>query len=148
MDIDEFMKNNSVKSKKNVMKWVDEGLIPGTKVSKDGELIFSKYARAPYTATRAKTTGAIYKSIIKGCYQRKGVCAKLYGIPEEEFDIYIEYAQQEQLIEVKTDGNCKFYFATPKCEEFLKKPKIPSALIDIISSIAIKGATELLNKDM
>ena len=117
MTIDEFMDSFGIKRKSTVVKWLEKDLIPGSYMNDDNEWVILKLARPPYTRARAKTANAIYTSIVKACNLRKGVCSKLYKIPEEEFEEYITNLKKAGLISTEKDKGTTFYFATPKRSE-------------------------------
>ena len=56
----------------------------------DGEYYISEYSKPPYTSARARNCTSIYKSIVEACEKRKIVCAKLYKLNGDEFNLYIE----------------------------------------------------------
>ncbi len=68
MTIKEFMNSFDLKNENTVMKWIKAGYIPGAyKDDESNEYFIPSLARPPYTKARAKTTDAIYKSIVKAC---------------------------------------------------------------------------------
>ena len=141
MTIDEFMKLYNIKNAGKVEKWIEEGLLPGTYKNNKNEWILSKYAHPPYTESRAKKASAIYKSIVNGCNKRKGICAQLFHLTEEEFEIYIYNLKKAGLITVKKDQGYKFYFATPISESYLNnqtglKKIIRTIMTDTIDALA------------
>lgn len=152
MTIQEFMESNKLKSKKTVEKWLDDGLIPGSRKNENKDWTIPEMARPPYTQKRAKSAPAIYTSIVKACIQRLGVCAKLYGISEIEFNVYIECLEKEGLIAVKTVDDIPYYFATPKSETLTSRKgwekRIKSVLCKIVEATALgitKGTIEGLS---
>ena len=91
MKIKEFMNLFDLKNESTVIKWIKDGYIPGAYINEESnEYFIPDLARPPYTKARAKTTNAIYKSIVKACINREGVCAKLYKLNEVEFQVYIK----------------------------------------------------------
>ncbi|MBE5969429.1 MAG: hypothetical protein E7242_04275 [Lachnospiraceae bacterium] len=141
MKMEEFMGTNNLKNKKTVEKWIEDGLIQGMDQDEKGEWIFSKYAKPPYTEARAKTAYSIYVSIVKGCNKRKGICSKLYGMSEEEFSVYINNLQKEDLISVIEDRGCKFYFPTTKSKGFINNEKGLRKYLKEVLGIIIKNLT-------
>lgn len=113
MTIEEFMTSFNISKRSTIERWLEEDLIPGSRRNKQGEWDLSKFARPPYTKARARKASSIYISIVDGCNQRKCVFAKLYKIPQEEFQIYIDQLIRASLISVKRDRGVEFYFATP-----------------------------------
>ena len=146
MNINEFIECYGIKNQKTVLKWLEEGLIPGAKKNKNGDWNIPTLARPPYTKARAKTTGAIYISIVEACNKRQSVCAKLYKIPETEFAEYISNLKKLDLISVRKEKGVEFYFATPLSEKYLNNKKgltqfINSSIKTIVSSVA-EGVTK------
>ena len=143
MTIEEFMERNTIKNRKTVEKWIEDGLLPCAKKNKKDEWVLSEYALPPYTASRAKhskTACAIYKSIVTGCNQKRSVCAKIFGISDAEFKVYVDNLKKEGLIEVKKDKGCKFYFATSRSKEYLDNQNGLKKLIITLFPFAIEAA--------
>ena len=146
MNINEFVECYEIKSQKTVIKWLEAGLVPGAKKDKSGNWSIPSLARPPYTKARAKTAGAIYISVVEACNRRKGVCAKLYKIPETEFAEYIANLKKMDLISVRKEKGVEYYFATPLSEKYLDNKKgltqfINSSIKTIVSSVA-EGVTK------
>ena len=145
MTIKEFMSNFGLKNQKRVLKWIADDLIPG--VSKDpqtAEYFIPEYSRPPYTKARAKTTTAIYKSIVSACIKRRSVCAKLYHISNDEFQKYISDLSENGYIDIKIHDNVPCYYANLKSPEFVssKSPmELLQSCIAVASEAAAKGAT-------
>jgi len=133
-------------SEKQVLAWIDKGWIPGTIMDQETRAWrLPENARPPYTGARAKSTGAIYQSIVRACVKRKGVCAALYGLNESEFRFYIGQLEEAGFISVDRQWNPPSYYATLKSEEFLKSRKPSKALqaaLEKISEAAAKGMAE------
>ena len=145
MTITEFMNLFDLKNENTVIKWIEDGYIPGVyKDDESNEYFIPDLARPPYTKARAKTTNAIYKSIVKACIDRKGVCAKLYKLNEVEFQIYIRDLSDAGYIHIESHNNIEYYFATNKSKEFLKSTKpqeLIRSCIGLIAENAAKGIT-------
>lgn len=145
MTITEFMDSFELKNKDTVLKWINEGYIPGAKKDiETNEFFIPELSRPPYTKARAKTTDSIYKSIVKACIKRKGICAKLYKLSELEFQVYIQELSQAGYIRVEVQNNIKYYFATSKSSEFVKnsKPqKLLESCLGMITECTAKGIT-------
>ena len=140
MTIDEFMDSFNINKKSIVLKWLESNLIPGS--YKNGEWVIMNLARPPYTRARAKNASSIYISIVKACNMRKGVCAKLYKITEEEFDVYIAELMKAGLIITKKECETNYYFATPKSESFIKDDKGLKKYINSICKTVIVAISE------
>lgn len=82
--------------------------MPGAYKLDNEEYYISEYSKPPYTSARARNCTSIYISIVKECEKRKSVCAKLYGLNEDEFNIYIEQLVDKNIIEKQTHDNCDF----------------------------------------
>lgn len=144
LTIEEFANNNDVK-RKTVIKWIEQEYIPGANIENN---YIPNRALPPYSEARARTSKAIYKSILDAVRKRRYVLPKLYNITQEEFDVYIEQLEKEGLIEVKVFDNIEYYYATYKLihsdEEDLKKTirnilRIAVTAIPTISTIAAHG---------
>lgn len=146
MSIFEFMQKYNIKNQKKVIEWLNNNYIPGTKLI-NNNWILPQESRPPYTEARAKTTTAIYKSIVTACIKRKGVCAKLYKITESEFQKYISDLNTAGYISVNNIDGIDYYFATLKSDEFIKS-KSPEKLIEEclknVVELAAKGVTSAI----
>lgn len=145
MTIEDFMNNFGLKRRKQVLKWIENDLIPGVvKDSQTFEYIIPECARPPYTQARATTTTAIYKSIVSACIKRKGICAKLYHISDTEFSKYIEDLSESGYIDIKMYNGIPCYYANLKSQDFVssKSPlELLQSCIAVASEAAVKGAT-------
>ncbi len=145
MTIKEFMNLFDLKNESTVIKWIKYGYIPGAyRNEESNEYFIPDLARPPYTKARAKTTNAIYKSIVKACINREGVCAKLYKLNEVEFQVYIKDLAAAGYIRIELHNNIEYYFATNKSNEFLKSKKsqeLVKSCIGFITESAVKGIT-------
>lgn len=119
MNIKEFAEEYGIKNEKKIISWIDKGILPGAYKLENGEYYISKYSKPPYTSTRARNCTAIYTSIVKACENRKSVCAKLYKLNEDEFNLYIEQLVEQNIIVKRTQDNSDFYYATPNSRKFL-----------------------------
>ena len=108
MTIECFAKNNNRKIE-TVLKWIYEGLIPGSSVDKN---YVPESAREPYTDARAKSTEAIYCSIVNASNNRKHVTHKTYGLCENEFISYINRLINAGLIERRVEDGITYYDVT------------------------------------
>ena len=136
MNVSEFMQANGLRNRATVMKWLEAGLVPGAE-QRSGEWEIPPLARPPYTKARAKTAAAVYVSIIEACNSRKGVCAKLYKMPAEEFDTYIACLEKEGLITVREDGGVKYYYSTPDSMKYVDDRKGLEKLVKKLSPILL-----------
>ena len=145
MTIKEFMNLFDLKNESTVIKWIKDGYIQGAyRDEKANEYFIPNLARPPYTKARAKTTDAIYKSMVKACIKRKGVCAKLYKLDDIEFLAYILDLAEAGYIRNEVQNNIEYYFATSKSQEFIKcaKPQdILKSYIGVVTECAAKGIT-------
>ena len=145
MTIKEFMNLFDLKNESTVIKWIKDGYIPGAYINEESnEYFIPDLARPPYTKARAKTTNAIYKSIVKACINREGVCAKLYKLNEVEFQVYIKDLADAGYIRIELHNNIEYYFATYNSNEFLKSKKpqeLVKCSIGLIAESAAKGFT-------
>lgn len=140
MSIQEFMDRNNIKSHKKVLNWLNKGLISGAYMNKKGNWVIHELARPPYTRARAKTADSIYISIVEGCNRKKGVCAKLYNISDDEFNVYISNLKKAGLITVKRRKGVEFYFATTKSQAYIDDKKGLKKYLKEIGMIALKSA--------
>ena len=124
MTIDDFMDNYNIKSRKKVIKWISEDLIPGAILSTG---YIPNSARPPYTQARAKKADAIMYSIVKASRKRYHVLPKIYKICPDEFEGYIRQLVNAELIIVRTTDNINYYDVTLKVNKCKQK--------DIISII-------------
>lgn len=145
MTIKEFMNLFDLKNESTVIKWIKDGYIQGAYINEESnEYFIPDLARPPYTKARAKTTNAIYKSIVKACINREGVCANLYKLNEVEFQVYIKDLADAGYIRIELHNNIEYYFATNKSNEFLKSKKpqeLIKSCIGLITESAVKGIT-------
>lgn len=149
MTITEFMDLFKLRNEDTVISWINKGYIPGTrKDAKTGAFIIPELARPPYTKARAKTSNSIYKSIVKACINRYGVCAKLYGLTDTEFQVYIQDLHNAGYIHIETRDNIDYYFATSKSNEFLNSSKPQELFKDCVESITKGITTACLEKAM
>lgn len=143
MTIDDFMNNFNLKSKKQVIKWIENDLIPGTeKDPQTSEYFIPECARPPYTQARAKTATAIYKSMVSACIKRRGICAKLYHISDAEFSKYVNDLSEYGYIDIKTYNGIPCYYATLKSQDFMSsKPpiKFMQSCVSVVSEAIAKG---------
>ncbi|MBR4658711.1 MAG: hypothetical protein IKP26_05595 [Clostridia bacterium] len=136
MTVSEFMQANGLKRRATVIKWLESGWVPGAVKSGD-EWDIPRLARPPYSRARAKTASAVYVSIIEACNERRGVCAGLYRMPEEEFDSYIACLEKEGLIAVREEAGVKYYYSTPDSMKYVDDRKGLEKLIKKLSPIIL-----------
>lgn len=147
MNIKEFAEKYKIKNEKKIVNWIDRGILPGAYKLDDGEYYISEYSKPPYTSARAKNCTAIYVSIVKACEKRKSVCAKLYKLNEDEFNLYIEQLVEKNIIEKRTHDNCDFYYATLNSKLFLENKKYRNKVLQSVTTTILSNmATVVLNK--
>lgn len=115
MTIDAYMVRYHIKRKETVIKWILNRYIPGANLASN---YIPDSARVPYTATRARTAQAIYKSIVKAAEQCKHIVPELYEITKDEFDGYIRRLVQGGYIEIRISDDVEYYDATLKSASF------------------------------
>lgn len=142
MTIQNFMKLYSIKREKTVNQWIINGLIPGVRTKpQTNEIIIPDNARPPYTKARAKSSTAIYKSIVNACIERIHVCASLYKISSNEFNHYINDLENAGFIKSEVIDDITYYYATIKSDEFAKS-KSPIALLQECLKVTIESAAK------
>ncbi len=132
MTIKEFMKNNGLKHRSTVEKWINDELIPNASIEND---YIPNSARIPYTKARAKKAESIYRSILKACRERKHVLPKIYKMSLEEFNQYINQLENVGLISRRIEDGVEYYdislYALKLKEEEINKK------ITTISNLAV-----------
>lgn len=137
MTINKFMIMNKIRRKDTVKKWINQGYLPGTTYNEETkEYDIPDGSFVPYTECRAKTARSIYNSIVTASNNRKYVCAKLYGISEEEFRVYIENLEEEKIIK-----SIEFYGSFHYIPKYDPNDKKVSEAINRIMSNAVVIAT-------
>lgn len=106
MTIKEFMRNNGLKNRSTVEKWINDELIPNASIEND---YIPNSARVPYTKARAKKAESIYRSILKACRERKHVLPQIYKMSSEEFNQYINQLENAGLINKRTEDGVEYY---------------------------------------
>ena len=134
MNTEEFMKRYGLKNRKTVLKWLESGLVNGAR-KEDGQWSIPERAWPPYTGCRAKNSTAIYVSMIEACIKRRGVCAKLYNMNEEEFEVYVSNLEKEELITVVEENGAKYLYATTKSDGFVSDRKGLRRLIEKLEPV-------------
>lgn len=152
MNIAQFVKESG-KEIVTVKKWLRDGIVPGARVE-NNKWVFSDLAMPPFTSTRPKKGDAtsIRKSIIKAALNHKSTCAKLFHLPEEVFNLYVEDLEKHGLITVKTDPlfpGDKFIFTSMKTDEYLKEHGLfgKDGFLTTITSKTIEAAVSALIKN-
>ena len=150
MTIKEFMNLFDLKNESTVIKWIKDGYIQGAyRDEKANEYFIPNLARPPYTKARAKTTDAIYKSMVKACIKRKGVCAKLYKLDDIEFQAYIQDLAEAGYIRIEVQNNIEYYFATIKAKSLLNVLNLKiylKAILVSLQSVQLKVSPALILK--
>lgn len=109
MTIEQFMNNNSIKRRKRVEKWIENGYIPNASLENN---YIPNSARLPYVEARAKNAKGIYHSIIHATMLRKHVVPELYKISEDEFETYIHNLIDSGVIRIRTEDEVRYYDIT------------------------------------
>lgn len=134
MTIEEFMKEHNLKHKSTVIKWLNNDYIPGA--TKQGNVwIIPNSARIPYTKHNIKsnaTMESIWNSITKGCNRRQHVSAKIYKLPEDDFNYCIDLLTQNGYINSVVKDGITYYNITEKYIHNLNKPIHINININII----------------
>ena len=116
MTITQFSEKHKKKIE-TVLKWIYDGLIPQASVDND---YVPDSARIPYRSN-AKNADSIYESIVRASSEQKHVCAKTYGLCEQEFLGYIERLVDAGLIVKRNTDNVTYFDATLSAGEIKRK---------------------------
>lgn len=147
--------NESGKTMPTVKQWLLKGIVPGAKLI-DNKWVISDLAMPPYTNGRPHKENAtsIRKSIIKAALKHQSTCARLFGLPDQIFNLYVEDLENRGLIRVMTDPlfpGDRFILTTLKTDEYLQDRGIlgKDGLLTKITSKAIEAAvSELIKQTM
>lgn len=147
--------NESGKTMSTVKQWFLKGIVPGVKLI-DNKWVISDLAMPPYTSGRPHKENAtsVRKSIIKAALKHQSTCARLFGLPDQVFNLYVEDLENRGLIRVLTDPlfpGDKFILTTLKTDEYLQDRGIlgKDGLLTTITSKAIEAAvSELIKQNM
>lgn len=139
MTIEQFA-NRSGKKIEIVLKWIYDGLIPQASVDND---FVPDSARVPYRSN-AKNSDSIYESIVRASSNAKHVCAKTYGLCDQEFQGYIERLVDAGLIVKRTTDNVTYFDATIAAGD-IKRKRILDAIKAISFGVSLGVSTALLN---
>ena len=129
MTIAEFAKTHNT-TIECVLNWIYKRLIPMASVEND---YVPDSARKPYNA-RAKDSDGIYVSIVRASVKREHVCAKTYGICEDEFQGYIRRLIDARLIEKRVTDGVTYYDATLQASQ-QNGTKIKQFVLDAIGKV-------------
>lgn len=141
MTIEEFVSINKV-GKNTVVGWIKKGLIPGANIDNN---YVPDSVRKPYTKARAKTSDAIYSSIVKASKNRCHVLPKLYGICPDEFNHYIQVLEKEGYIESRISDGITYYDATLKsCALTDRQVNNIGKFLSIVVEATAYGTTKVL----
>lgn len=130
MTIAKFAENNNT-TVKSVLVWIYKGLIPMASVDHD---YVPDSARKPYSA-RAKDANGICVSIVRASVNREHVCARTYGICEDEFQGYICRLIEAHLIEKRVSDGVTYYDATLQAKQQAGR-KIRQFVLDAIGKVS------------
>jgi len=138
----EFIKLSG-KKEKTVVSWIKSGLVNGASFT-DGVYIISDLARPPYMRASSKNSAAIRKGIVVGCKRRLSVNAKVFRIPEEEFQVYVNQLIIEKLVEKRSIDGTDYYYSTQKADGISEKKayRIIKGLTEAAVGAAAGVATE------
>jgi len=121
MQVAEFQNKYGV-SKRTVNKWLKKGYIPGAVHHVENNCWeIPDSARCPYTEQRAKSRETINLSIIKAATKGKQVMPALYGISDDEFQLYINNLINANYIYSFEEDNVIYYNATIQGEELIRQ---------------------------
>lgn len=120
-------------SERTVRVWIEKGYIPGASLAED---YVPASARKPYTKARAKTSDAIYCSIVNASRNHFHVLPALYGLCEDEFNGYVNRLVEAGYIVRRTTDDVTYYDATPQAKHYKKLE-----LLKVLEP-AIKAASE------
>ena len=133
------------KSKKTVEGWLNKNYIPGAYII-EGTHVWHipDNARSPYMKQKKKNGGAgMYKSIAKAVAAGEGICAELYKMPQQRFDVYVNQLIDAGIITSYTAEGVKYYETTMDTLNFSKKSLISiEKFIEAGSKGAAQGITE------
>lgn len=149
MNIDEFAQQSG-KNIRTVKQWLSKKIVPGAKFV-DNTWIISDLAMPPYTAGRPHKENAtsIRKSIIKAALKHHSTCARLFGLQDQVFNLYVEDLEKRGLIRILTDPlfpEDKFIFTTLQTDEYLRDRGVfgKDGFVTTITSKAIEAAVSSL----
>jgi hypothetical protein len=132
MTISDFATKHTI-SERTVRVWIEKGYIPGASLAED---YVPASARKPYTKARAKTSDAIYCSIVNASRNHFHVLPALYGLCEDEFNGYVNRLVEAGYIVRRTTDDVTYYDATPQAKHYKKLE-----LLKVLEP-AIKAASE------
>lgn len=119
MDVKAVASKFSVKEK-TVFGWCEKNFIRGVKMI-NGEYCIPDSVKEPYTRNRSKGT-TIYTSIVKATISGYDVCAALYKISDDEFNVIINQLKKAGVIDSYRDKKTgiEYYVQTLSSSEFSK----------------------------
>ena len=129
----------SKKESSTVKSWIRNGLVNGASYT-DNTYQISDLARPPYTRASSKNAAAIRKGIVVGCKRRLSVNARVFDIPELEFEVYADQVQSQGLIEKRIIDGVTYYYSTPKADE-LTDSQVYRMVKDFVATV-VKTVTE------
>ena len=125
------------------MSWIKAGLVNGASYT-DGVFIISDSARPPYMRASSKNSAAIRKGIVVACKRRLSVNAKVFRIPEEEFQVYVDQLIRKNLVEKRNIDGTDYYYSTQNADDMSEKSvyRIIKGLTEAAVGAAVGAATE------
>lgn len=144
MTLDDFAAKCG-KRKDTVSSWLKKGYVPGAYfIEATSSWYIPDGARVPYMKRKPKNGGAkMYKSIVKAVSEGYGVCAELYNITHQRFEVYMNQLIVAGILTSYSEDDIKYYETTLETDNFLKMQGKP--LRDFIVRLAeagSRGATE------
>ncbi len=131
MTISDFATKHNM-NERTVRVWIEKGYIPGASLAED---YVPASARKPYTKARAKTSDAIYCSIVNAARNRFHVLPPLYDLCEDEFNGYVDRLVDAGYIVRRTTDDITYYDATPQAKHY-KKVELLKAIEPAIKAVS------------
>ncbi len=118
MNIVEYKQKYKI-SKRTIVKWLNDGYIPGVKF-KNNEWVIPDNARLPYRCSKhIMKPESIYKSFVKAYSQGKSITPVMYNMTTQKFNLFNKRLLDKGLIEKELLDNIIYYNATEKGEEYI-----------------------------
>ena len=138
MNINEFMNRYEIKTKKSVVRWLNENYIDGA-IFNNNEWVIPNSARLPYTRIKNKShlnANKLRAYIVKSSISRLHINCHILGISENEFNMMIQDLVNHNLIQIRREDGINYYDSTVKSNEiftrnFAKFTKIITEIVTI-----------------